>query len=58
LQDTPIARFVEHKEALADGQQARAKELQSEIDDLQREKEEIEKWAGVRSACKPPIGPL
>jgi len=50
LQDVLIDRFVEHKQAVAEGRQARAKELQAEIDGLLREKEEIEKWAAVGSA--------
>jgi hypothetical protein len=50
LEDELIERFVAHKDAVADGQQARAKELQAEIDGLLREKEEIEKWAAVGSA--------
>lgn len=45
-----IDRFVEHAEAAADGREARAKELQAEIDGLLREKQEIEKWAAVGSA--------
>jgi hypothetical protein len=32
LQDVLIERFVEHAEAIADGQEARAKELRVEID--------------------------
>jgi hypothetical protein len=50
LQDVLIDRFVEHKQAVAEGRQARAKDLQAEIDGLLREKEEIEKWAAVGSA--------
>ena len=50
LQDLLIDRFVEHKEAVADSREARAKELEAEIDGLLREKEEIEKWAAVGSA--------
>jgi hypothetical protein len=42
LQDELIERFVAHKDAVAHGREARAMELQSEIDDLRREKEEIE----------------
>ena len=41
LQDLLIDRFVEHKEAVADNREARAKELEAEIDGLLREKEEI-----------------
>ena len=50
LQDLLIDRFVEHREAVADGQAARVKTLEAEIDDLLREKEEVEKWATIRSA--------
>jgi hypothetical protein len=50
LQDVLIERFVEHAEAIADGQEARAKELRVEIDGLLREKEEVEKWAAAGSA--------
>jgi len=49
-QDMLIERFVEHKDAVAGGQEARAKELLAEIDGLFREKEEVEKWAAVGSA--------
>jgi hypothetical protein len=38
LQDALIERFVEHKEAVADGQETRAKELQPEIDGQKRSK--------------------
>jgi len=50
LQDTLIECFFDHKEAVADGDERRAEELQGEIDGLSREKEEIEKWATVGSA--------
>jgi molybdenum-dependent DNA-binding transcriptional regulator ModE len=50
LQDKLIERFVAHKDAVADGLEARAKELEAEIDDLLREKEEIEKWATFGTA--------
>jgi hypothetical protein len=50
LQDLLIDRFVEHREATADGQEERVKTLEAEIDDLLREKEEVEKWATVGSA--------
>jgi hypothetical protein len=45
-----INRFVERREAVADGQEERAKSLEAEIDSLLREKKEIEKWAAVGSA--------
>ena len=50
LQDQLIDRFVEHREATAEGQEERVKTLDEEIDSLLREKEEIEKWAAVGSA--------
>ena len=50
LQEALIDRFVGYREAVAEGQVARAKELQAEIDGLLRKKEEIEKWAVVGSA--------
>ena len=50
LQDLLIERFVEQREAVAEGQDERAKTVEAEIDSLLREKEEIEKWAAVGSA--------
>ena len=50
LQDLLIARFVEHREATAEGREERVKSLEAEIDDLLREKEEVERWAAVGSA--------
>ena len=50
LQDLLIERFVEQREAVAEGQEERVKTAESEIDNLLREKEEIEKWAAVGSA--------
>jgi hypothetical protein len=50
LQDLLIDRFVEHREAMAEGEEERIRELEAEIDDLLREKEEVEKWATVGSA--------
>ena len=50
LQDLLIDRFVEHREAVADGENERVKTLEAEIDSLLREKQEIEKWATVGSA--------
>ena len=50
LQDLLIDRFVEHREASANGQEERVKALEAEIDSFLREKEEIEKWAAVGSA--------
>jgi hypothetical protein len=40
---------LEHKAAVADRQWAYAKELEAEIHDLLRVKQEIEKWAVVGS---------
>ena len=40
-----IERFVEHREAVAKGQDERVKAVEAEIDSLLREKGEIEKWA-------------
>jgi hypothetical protein len=50
LQDLLIDRFVEHREATAEGEEERVKRLEAEIEDLLREKEEVEKWATVGSA--------
>jgi hypothetical protein len=50
LQDLLIDRFVEHREATTEGEEERVKRLEAEIDDLLREKEEVEKWATVGSA--------
>jgi hypothetical protein len=47
LQDLLIDRFVEHREASANGQEERVKTLEAEIDSFLGEKEEIEKWAAV-----------
>ena len=50
LQELLIDRFVEHREASANGQEQRVKTLEAEIDRYLREKQEIEKWAAVGSA--------
>jgi hypothetical protein len=50
LQDLLIERFVEQREAVAEGQEERVKTVEAEIDSLLREKKEIEKWAAVGSA--------
>jgi hypothetical protein len=50
LQDLLIECFVEHREAVAEGQEERVKTVEAEIDSLLREKEEIENWAAVGSA--------
>jgi hypothetical protein len=45
IQDFLIERYVEQKEALEGGDNTRAKEIALEINELQREKEEIKEWA-------------
>jgi hypothetical protein len=45
-----IERFVERKEAIEEGQEVRARELEAEINELQHEKENVTRWAGVGSA--------
>ena len=50
LQDLLIARFVEHREAVAEGKEERVRTVEAQIDSLLREKEQIEKWAAVGSA--------
>ena len=50
VQDLLIERFVEFREAMANGRAGRAKELEADIDSLLREKKEIEKWAVAGSA--------
>jgi hypothetical protein len=50
IQDSLIERFVEHKEAMEEGQEVRAKELEAEINELQHEKENVTRWAAVGSA--------
>lgn len=47
IQDFLIERYVEQKEALEIGDDARAKEIGREIKELQREKEEIKEWAAT-----------
>ena len=47
LQDLLIKRFVERREAAAEGQEERVKTAEAEIDSLLREKKEIEVWAVV-----------
>ena len=42
LQDLLIERFVERREAAAEGQEERVRTVEGEIDSLLREKEEIE----------------
>ena len=47
IQDLLIERYVEHKEALEEGKQARAREIELEIKELKHEMETIEEWANV-----------
>ena len=50
LQDLLIERFIEHRKAVAEGQEEHVKTVEAEIDSLLREKEDIEIWAAVGSA--------
>ena len=50
FQDQLIDRFVEHRAATAKGEEERVKELEAEIDNLLRQKQEIERWATLGSA--------
>jgi hypothetical protein len=50
LQDLLIERFVEHREAVAEGQEERVRTVEAQIASLMREKEDIEIWAAVGSA--------
>jgi hypothetical protein len=45
IQDLLIERFVEHKEAIEEGQEVHAKELEAEINELQREIGNVTRWA-------------
>jgi hypothetical protein len=45
IQDSLIERYVEQKEASDKGHQARAIEIQREINELHHEIEEIKEWA-------------
>jgi DNA-directed RNA polymerase subunit E'/Rpb7 len=53
IQDLLIDRYVEQKEALEKGDHVRAKEIESEIKELRRAKEEIQGWA---TASSPQLG--
>jgi hypothetical protein len=44
LQELLIDRFVEYREAAANGEVGWAKDLEAEIDILLKEKREIDKW--------------
>jgi hypothetical protein len=50
IQDLLIGLFLEHREAVENVDNGRARTLQSEIDGLLCAKDEIEKWAVVGSA--------
>ena len=50
LQDLLIERFVEHREAVAEGQEERVRTVEAQIASLMREKEDIEIWTAVGSA--------
>ena len=50
LQDLLIDRFVEHREATADGLEERVAALEAEIDSILCEEKEIENWAVAGSA--------
>jgi hypothetical protein len=50
LQDLLIDRFVEHREATAEGEEERVRGLEAEIDGLLRKREEVEKWSTLGSA--------
>ena len=45
IQDLLIHRYVEQKEAIREGNRCRAIELEFEIRELRREKEQIKHWA-------------
>ena len=47
IQDLLIERYVEQKEALEEGEQARESEIEFEIKDLKREMETIKEWANA-----------
>ena len=47
IQDLLIERYVEQKEALEEGEQAREKEIEFEIKELKRELGKIKEWAHV-----------
>ena len=49
IQDLLIERYVEQKEAIENGDPVRAKEIESEIKELRRAKEDIQCWATASS---------
>ena len=50
IQDVLIERFVERKEAIEERQEIRAKQLEAEINELQRAIRNVTRWAAVGSA--------
>ncbi|HEV2099425.1 MAG TPA: hypothetical protein VGR45_10935 [Stellaceae bacterium] len=50
IQDLLIERFVAQKEAIENDDRMRARELEEEIEELQREKEDVRKWGTAGSA--------
>jgi hypothetical protein len=50
LQDQLIERFLNHKLAVEQGKEHQARALEMEIDELLREKKDIEAWAAMGSA--------
>jgi hypothetical protein len=50
IQDLLLERFVARKKAIENDDISRVRELQREIEDLQREKENVMKWTTVESA--------
>jgi len=47
IQDLLIERYVEQKEALEEGKQAYAAEIEFEIKELREEIEKIKEWANI-----------
>ena len=54
LQDLLIERFVEHREAVAEGQEERVKTVEAEIDSLLREKGRDREMGGRRVGVAAP----
>ncbi len=50
IQDLLIECYVAHKEAIDKRQDARPKQLEATIKELQRQKENMAKWSAVGSA--------
>ena len=47
IQDLLIDRYVAQKSAIENGEKARSREIEFEIEELKREIEEIKEWANV-----------